>query len=511
MKNSIAILCLSFTALPSILQADVKLPSIFGDNMVLQAEKPVSIWGKADPQEKVTVSVVGQNVSAVADAFGKWKLKLDPMRAGGNPIRLTVAGKNTLTLENVLVGEVWVGSGQSNMQLPVANAINGKQEAAAAKSPTLRLFTVKSLGWPSVLDDVEGKWVECSPEAVERFSATLYFFGRDLQQQIKQPVGLISCCRGGTIIQSWTPWEVLSSDPQTKTQVELRVKQLDDPQWVAKKFAEETALYEAASEKAKAEGQQLRIPKPEWIGRDYRNRPAGLYNAMIHPLLGLQMRGVVWYQGEFNAGDPEQYSRLFPKMVQAWRAQWSVGEFPFFFVQLPGNGPVQTEPCDGSKRDAKWAQFREVQSRALAVLNTAMAITIDTERVGELHPRNKQPVGNRLARLAANKVYLQKEVDCDSPAFLSMSREGSSIRIKFSHAEGLTTKDGAAVLGFAIAGADRNFVWADAKVEGDTVLVSNSQVLAPESVRYGWANNPIVSLYNRAGIPAAPFRTDDWQ
>ncbi|HEX4084917.1 MAG TPA: sialate O-acetylesterase [Chthoniobacteraceae bacterium] len=468
------------------------------------------VWGKADPGEKVTVSVAGQSASAVADSNGRWLARLQPLKADGTPVTVTISGKNTLTLNNVLVGEVWVGSGQSNMQYSVAGVLNSKSEIAAANYPKLRLFAVKPFGWPYPLDNVTGKWVECTPRTVPGFSAALYFFGRDLQQEINQPIGLIHSSQGATVVQSWTRWDVLMTDPQTKKQAENRVKQLDDPAWVAKEYAAATAKYKQAQEQATSSAQPLRAPKPEWLGPSYINRPAGLYNAMIHPLLGFAIRGVVWYQGEFNAGDAEQYAHVFPKMIVDWRQQWGEGNFPFLFVQLPENGPLETQPCNVAVRE-KWAELREAQSKTLSVPNTFMAVTIDTAPGGELHPKNKQPVGSRLALIAANKVY-GKQIACDGPTFDSMIQQGNAIRIKFRNAAGgLVTKDGGPVQGFAISGADRKFVWGDARIEGDSVVVSSPAVPEPVSIRYGWANNPLVNIYNKSGLPASPFRTDDWK
>jgi sialate O-acetylesterase len=511
MKSTRSLLLLILNLLITSLHANVTLPAIFGDNMVLQQGMVVPVWGKADPEEKVTVSVAGQSGAAVADAKGRWLVKLPKLKADGAPVTVTIKGNNTINLTNVLVGEIWLGSGQSNMQWGLWATNQAKEAVAAAMYPRLRLFTVKPVGRATPLDDVEGQWEECTPQTARLFSATLYYFGRHLQQQIDQPIGLINCSKGATIIQTWCPWELLMTDPQTARQVQDHVKQIDDPAWVAKKFAEDTAQYQAAEVKAKAEGKPVAMQKPNPSGGpDYLHRPAGLFNGMIHPLLGFALRGVVWYQGEFNKGDAEQYARLFPKMIVSWREGWGLGEFPFIFVQLPGNDAQQTEPCAVAQRE-KWAELREAQAKTLAMPNTAMAITIDTAPEGDLHPKNKQPVGERLARIAAHQVY-GKEIACDSPTFERMTQQGGSLRIKFAHAEGgLVTKDGAPAQGFAIAGADKKFVWAEAKIEGDQVVLSSPLVANPVAVRYGWANNPLVSLFNQAGLPAAPFRTDDWK
>ena len=509
MKSKCIILAVALVSSVPGVRAEVKLPAIFGDNMVLQQGVVAPVWGKADPGEKVTVSVAGQSVSAVADAAGKWKLKLQPLKVVGAPLTVTVKGKNLITLTNVLVGEVWVGSGQSNMQYSLNGVLNGSQEVAAANYPTLRLFTVKTAAWRDPLDELEGAWVECSPQTAKGFSATLYLFGRDLQKELRQPVGLIHSSWGATIIQSWTRWEVLMTDPDTKKEAENRIRQLDDPAWLVHNYIEETAKRKAAAEKAIAEGKKPGPLQADWLGDGYRNRPASLYNAMIHPILGFPIRGVVWYQGEFNAGNAAQYERLFPKMIQDWREQWGQGDFPFLFVQLPNNGPaVQTLPPEAKYDAEKWAALREAQLKTLKVPNTGMAVTIDTSD-GDLHPKNKQPVGDRLARLALKMAY-GKQIACSGPTLEKMSTQGNTVRLQFQHAEGgLVAKDNAQ--GFAIAGADKKFVWGDARIEGDCVLVSSAQVLEPVAVRYGWGNNPLVSLYNQAGLPASPFRTDDWK
>lgn len=489
-------------------RADVRLPSLFGDKMVLQQGIPVPVWGKADPGESVTVSVAGQSVSTHADAAGKWRVILQPLKSDSNPVTINVQGRNLITLSDVLIGEVWVGSGQSNMQYSLSGVVDGTKEVAAANYPTLRLFTVKPTAWSEPLDDVDGQWVVCTPQTARAFSATLYFFGRDLQRGINQPVGLIASSWGATIIQSWTRWEVLESDPDTKKEVEATIRNLDDPAWVLKAYNDEIAKRKALAAQAIAQGKKPPLAiDGDWHGAAYRNRPASLYNAMIHPLLGFAMRGVVWYQGEFNTGHAEQYARLFPKMIEDWRAQWGEGDFPFLFVQLPNNGPaVQTAPPETNPGASKWAALREAQAKTLVVPDTGMAVTIDTSN-GELHPKTKQPVGDRLSRLALDMIY-GKNVACYGPALAGMSVEGAVARLKFEHTDGGLT---GSLQGFAIAGADRKFVWADAKIDGDDVVASSPRVSQPVAVRYGWGDNPLIGLANKAGLPASPFRTDDWK
>jgi len=510
--KSVLLLCLAVLANSS--RAEVRLAGIFGSNMVLQSEKTVPVWGWAAPDENVTVTFAGQTRSAKAGSDGRWRVTLDSMPPSDEAREMVVSGTvstNELKVGNVLVGEVWVGSGQSNMDWWLGGTSGGTAEIAAAKRPSLRYFNVEMGGWPQPKDDVEGKWEVCTPSTAGACSAVLYYFGRDLQQETHRPVGLIRASRGGTVIQWWMRWEVLITDPEARREAEARVKQLDDPAWVARTEVSEAAKYEQELANAKAEHRQPRMGKPQPYGKTYAGRPSCLFNAMIHPLLGLSIRGLVWYQAEFNNGHHELYTRLFPKMIRDWREQWGLGDIPFLFVQLPGNDSPQVEPWSKAQRGRSWAELREAQMSGLTEPNTAMAVTIDTAPEGDLHPKNKQPVGTRLALLATRLVY-GHDVACFAPVFQSMTVEGKAIRIRLSHAEGgLVAKDGGSVKGFIIAGADHNFVWADARVEGDSVVASSDQVATPMAVRYAWADNPLISLYNKAGLPLAPFRTDDWK
>lgn len=491
------------------LWAEVKLPAIFSDNMMLQQDLAVPVWGSADPGENVAISVAGKEVKTVADAKGKWRAKLSPLKADGQPITMTVTGKNSITVKNVLVGEVWLGSGQSNMQMALRNVTNAAAEMASANYPDIRIFTLKRRGAPQPLEDFEGEWVSATAGGIEKFSAVLYFFGRDLHASIKQPIGLINSSYGGTKIEWWLRLEALMSDPQSAKEAELRIKELDDPAWVEAQYAKDLVRYEKEVETAKAEGRRPKLGKPQKIGPEAKSRHGGLYNAMIHPLLGYGIRGFLWYQGEFNADKAEQYGRLFPKMITDWREQWGLGELPFFFVQLPPISGLQNEPML-YRGVTGWAELREVQAKTLSLPNTGMAVTIDTAADGDLHPKDKQPVGNRLARLAANQVY-GLPIPCQAPMFAGMERKGEAVRLKFSQAEGgLVTREGGAVAGFAISGEDRKFVWAEARIEGEQVIVSSPAVKEPVAVRYAWANHPVISLFNRNGLPLAPFRTDDW-
>lgn len=488
------------------LQAEVRLPAIFGDNMVLQRGGATPMWGHADPGEQVTVALGGQSVSTAADAQGRWRVVLPKLEAAG-PLEVTVRGKNTLTLKNVLVGDVWLGSGQSNMDWRL-RSYEGKVEAAAAHYPRIRLFKTPTVVAITPQDDVPGKWTECTPDTAGDFSAVLYFMGRDLHKQLGVPMGLIESAWGGTVIQAWSRFDSLVTDPEAAKTAKAQLAQIDDPAWCERDFQNKLARFAKQQAEFKDQPEALKaLRKPEKQTPLWNNRPAGLYNAMIAPLAGFGLRGVAWYQGEFNNGQGELYGRLLPKMIADWRAQWGLGDLPFLVVQLPHFGTApQTEPTEVGKQ---WAWLREAQLKALSLPNTAVAVTIDLGD-GSLHPRNKAPFAQRLV-LAALKVAYGQDIPASGPLYQGMAVEGDAIRIRFTLTDGgLVALDNAALQGFAIAGDDRQFVWATAHIDGDSIVVRNERISRPVAVRYAWADYPRWSLFNKAGLPASPFRTDAW-
>ncbi len=486
--------------------ADVKLPAVIGDNMVLQQGGKVSIWGWADPDEEVMVGVSWHSMmwAVTADKDGKWSFKMNPPKVGG-PYEMTLTGKNTITIKNILVGEVWVCSGQSNMQMAVNRSANAEQEIAEAGYPKIRLFSVKRKVAEKPQSDCEGNWTECSPETAPGFSAVAYFFGRELHKQLDVPVGLIHTSWGGTPAEAWTKREVLEANPDCAP----ILKRYDDavaryPQ-AKKEHEQKLAEWKQATEKAKAEGENPpRRPRAPF-GPGHPHSPAGLYNAMIAPLIPYGIQGAIWYQGESNAGRAYQYRTLFPGMIKNWRDDWGRGEFPFLFVQLANFMKVKPEPDESA-----WAELREAQSMTLALPNTGMAVIIDIGEADDIHPKNKQDVGKRLALWPLAGTYGKKLV-YSGPIYKSMKLDGNSIILSFDHAGGgLVAKGEEQLKGFSIAGADRKFVWADAKIEGGTVVVSSDKVSEPAAVRYAWADNPVCNLYNQEDLPASPFRTDKW-
>jgi len=506
-RLTIAFICLALagvlvTARPAA--ADVTLPHVIGDNMVLQRGMKAPIWGTASPGERVTVSIGKKSVSATADAQGKWSVKLPKLKAGG-PLQLTVAGKNTITLKNVLVGEVWVCSGKSNMAFPLAAANNAKQEIAAAKYPHIRLFTVPRKSTPEPQTDVDAAWKACTPETAPSFSAVAYFFGRELHQRLGVPIGLINTSYGGTPAEAWTRLDVLKRTPAAASFLDHYDKSVANLPRLKKQYQQRLAAWRKAAAKARQAGRRApRRPYPP-LGPGHPHAPAGLYNAMLAPLMPFAIRGAIWYQGESNASRAFQYRTIFPTMIRNWRHDWGEGDFSFYWVQLANFRPTKPDPGDST-----WAELREAQSMTLSLPHTGEAVIIDIGAALNIHPTNKQDVGKRLALWALRKNY-RRHLVYEGPRYQSMTVEGDQIRLHFKHVgDGMVAKGGGPLTSFAIAGKDRHFVWATARIEGDDIVVFSSKVPHPVAVRYGWADNPVCNLYNAEGLPASPFRTDTW-
>lgn len=483
-------------------RADVKLPAIFGDHMVLQRDTAVPVWGTAAPGEEITVSIAGQTATAKAGADGKWSVKLAKLSATG-PHTLTVKGKNTVTFSDVLVGEVWLGSGQSNMAMTVNRAKDFEAEQAAAKFPHIRMFTEASGAANSAQSEGKGSWVVCAPDTVARFSATAYFFGREIHKSLGVPVGLINSSVGGTPIESWIAPEAQTASPELKGFFESarNAKKAADPAQAKAKFDADLAKWQEAAKKAKAEGKPApRRPQDPVALAERKGNVGGLFNGKIAPLIPYAIRGTLWYQGEANSV-PEKaqfYEAQLKLLVTDWRKQWG-HEFPFAWVQLPNFG--------GPGRD--WPAVREAMLKTLALPKTGMAITIDIGEEKDIHPKNKQDVGRRLAAWAMGTVYGQK-VATSGPLPAGHQARGGEMVLSFKHTDGGLVAKGGALKGFVIAGADKQWKPATARIEGDKVVVSNADVKQPVAARYAWENWPTCNLYNGAGLPASPFRTDDW-
>lgn len=495
-------------------RAEVSMPAIFGDHMVLQRECKVPIWGTADGGEKVTVSFAGQTATADAGADGKWTATLAPMAASSTGRTLTVTGKNVQRFDDVLVGDVWLCSGQSNMVLQPGWTHNGPQEIKAAHFPLVRMLTVpavtaqtpqRTFDGARTPEDYDGRWAACTPEVMKNFSAVGYFFGRDLHRRLDVPIGLIGAYWSGTPAQAWVSREALERDAQLKSYL---------TRWAehTTQYPKLKAEYDARDAAAKAQGKTLSVwfdPVPA-DPVTAASRPANLFNGLIAPLIPFAIRGAIWYQGESNAGNAQDaalYHRLFSALIADWRTRWGQGDFSFLFVQLCAIHKRQQEPVEAA---ALWAILRESQLRALALPKTGMAVAFDTDPTGNLHPVHKKPVGERLA-LAALSVAYGKDVEGSGPLFDAMEVRGDSIVLRFKHVGGgLVSQSPDGLRSFAVAGHDQKFVRAHAEIVADTVVVSSPDVKSPVAVRYAWANNPEASLYNKAGLPASPFRTDDW-
>ncbi len=490
--------------------ADITLPSIIADNMVLQQQTACAIWGKAEPGEKVLVEGSWKGClakSTITDKDGNWMVKIKTPPAGG-PFTLTINGNNTIDLKNVMTGEVWFSGGQSNMDQPLLGygtdqpTAGGSEEIAAADYPNIRLFNVipdPALG-PNLKKPqftCPGQWQECSPETVGMFSAIAYIFGKEIHKYTDVPVGLIHSCVGGTYLETWMKPEVVENDPEFKKIISGFDQQKED--WISKnpeyKDKPDTEL-------------PFQFQDFERAGR--------LYNGMIAPLIPYTIKGAIWYQGESNGGRGEQYQRLFPTMIQNWRDEWGQGDFPFYFVQLANF--IEHKPTEEINYEKPavpqphgWAEVREAQRLTLSVKNTGMAVAIDLGEANNIHPANKIDLGKRLSLWALAKDYGKKGVVYSGPLYKSIKIKGDKIHISFEHVDGGLVAKGGKLEGFAIAGTDEKFVWADAVIDGNTVIVSNTQIKKPVAVRYAWEVYPLCNLYNGADLPASPFRTDDWK
>ena len=482
---------------PAAVRAEAKPNSLFSDGAVLQQDVTVPVWGNANEGEKVTVKFQQQTVTATAKD-GRWLVRLKPLKAGG-PFTLTVAGENnTLVVSDVLVGEVWLASGQSNMAFPLSRAANGTEAIAAAGNRRLRLFTVPRGAEDTPRTDAHGNWQESSPETAAKFSAVAWFFGRDLRKALRVPVGLIHSSVGGTPAEAWTSRAALEADPELKPIVERYAASFKnyDPEAAAARYQRALEDHKAAAAKAKGAGERPPpAPRAPSDPRRGNNRPSGLYNAMIAPLQPYAIAGAIWYQGEANSGRAAEYRKLFPAMIQDWRQAWGQGEFPFLFVQIAPNVRMTPEI-----REAQLLSWQKIP-------RTAMAVITDVGNETDIHPTQKEPVGARLA-LAARAIAYGEKIPYSGPVYASMKIEDDHAVLSFTHIGSRLLAKGGDLKGFTIAGEDGDFTSATALIEGDKVIVSSSAVPKPVAVRYGWANTPDVNLFNKEGLPATPFQTD---
>jgi sialate O-acetylesterase len=501
MKNIpfVHILALMLATISLSTRGEVRLHGLFTDGAVLQQNRDVPIWGTGREGEKVTVKFNGQEVSTTVQD-GRWLVKLKPSKAGG-PFVLTMIGDNTVTISNVLVGEVWLCSGQSNMGFQLYRAANGSEAIAAANDHELHLFTVPRKSADSPWSDINGNWKPSTPDSASNFSAVAYFFGRDLRRALKVPIGLIDSSVGGTPAEAWTSRGTLESDPELKKILSRHQASVEtyDQAAAEEKYKLDSERYKEAARQAKADGKPApRAPAKPTNPATGSRRPSGLYNAMIAPLQPYAIAGAIWYQGEANSGRGAEYQTLFPAMIRNWREAWGQGDFPFLFVQIAPNSGMSPEI-----REAQLLAWQKVP-------RTAMVVTVDVGEANDIHPTNKEPVGTRLA-LAARAIAYGEKIEYSGPVFEKMSVKGGLARLRFTHLDGGLVAEGGALKGFSISADGEHFVDAQAAIKGREIEVSSKEVAKPVAVRYGWDRVPDVNLFNKQGLPASPFRTDSKQ
>ena len=548
MMRFISILFFSLLFFLSSVFAEVKINPLFTDNMVLQRDMKVPVYGTADNGEKVTVEIKGEISSksgmlkihqklVTTAKDGKWKASFKPMKAGG-PYTITISGENKIVLKNVLVGDVWICGGQSNMYWSL-KALKGEEIINSSRNRNIRLMMIAITGEDAPSKNVpieksyNGSWQECGPEYSVEFSAVGYFFGKKLQQELGVPIGLIRSCVGGTSAELWTSKEVLGRDPafkdiikKSKTEKKVTMeeamakyeKQLEKYNERIEKLKEKHGkdfrkVFKRLKKKKKGQYSSPKKPKASHLVK----RVSALYYGMICPLQPFAIKGVIWYQGEGNSRPHDralQYRKLFPAMIKNWRDDWGQEDFPFLFVQLAAFRKMNPEP-----EDASWSWLQEAQTKTLSLKNTGMALAIDAGEERNIHPKKKKIVGDRLV-FSALKVAYNQENTSPGPMYAGMKVQGSKIVISFKNTgKGLVAKDvtldtykvsGKELKGFAICGKNRKFEWAKAEIKGGTVIVLSDTVKHPVAVRYAWARFPICNLYNKDGFPAVPFRTDNF-
>lgn len=482
-----------FTSFHALAQ-DIKVASIFDDNMVLQQGIQIPVWGTAQAKEEISISFANKNIQTTVDESGKWMIKLPKMKASSSPQELIISSKkDTVIFRNILVGEVWLASGQSNMQMKLSEINQAAEEIRLAKFDEIRFFNVGLNISHQPLNGVKGSWKVCNQTNAGGFSAAAYYFAKDLHQDQNVPVGIISASWGATPVEAWTSGESLIQHPDFKDSV-LKYQKLE-ANWelLYRNYLNEAELAKKATPTAKAPI----LPKE-------KNYPTALFNAMIAPLIPYEIKGVIWYQGENNASRAAQYYSLFPLLIKDWRAKWQKDEMPFLFVQLANFRARNEEPVFADN----WALLREAQTATLKVPHTAMAVAIDIGDAKDIHPKNKKDVGKRLY-LAAKAIAYGKSITYSGPIYANKTIKNNEVTLSFYHVgKGLISKG--ELKAFELAGADKKFYWANAKIVRNKIILTSDKVAQPVAVRYAWSSNPEANLYNKDGLPAVPFRTDDW-
>ena len=506
MKGVRTFLLLAFFFGVANVQADVRLPAVISNNMVLQKDIPLPIWGWADPGERITVTIGKSVLTKTADRAGNWRVTLPPIKTAGGPHEMIVKGKNEIKVSNILIGEVWVGSGQSNMQFSLTQSINGQQEIENAKFPKMRLFTIPLVSAGTPLKDVDAQWVECSPDTVAGASALLFYFGHEIHKQMDVPVGLITAAWGSTRIQSWIAPQGYEAIRELGGEKKEWLSMLNKHSENLAIYAEQKKAYDLAVKATNVvESSPSAPPNPPIHPLNNNFQHTGVYNGMIHPIVPFGIRGLVWYQGESNNGDGMHYYHLTRGLIEGWRAAWNQQvnrDFPFLFAQLA--------PFFYRVDPTHLAGIWDAQLATLVLKNTGMAVLTDITSIFDIHAPNKQEVGRRLSLWALAKTYGKADLVYSGPLYKSMKVDGSKAIISFDHASGLKSRDGKDLSWWSISGDDKQFVKASAKIEGDTVVIAAEGVTKPAAVRFGWHQLAEPNLTNSADLPASPFRTDTW-
>jgi sialate O-acetylesterase len=480
--------------------ATVKVANIFGSKMVLQRNQKNPVWGTAEVGEKIKITFAGQTYKTIANEKGQWKILLEPLKAGG-PYTMIVKGKNKISFDDILIGEVWICTGQSNMQWSVENSDHSELELLAANHPNIRLISIPLVAGSEPKSDIEPtSWNACTPESLPKFSAPGYFFGRKLHQVLNVPIGLINTSWGASSLETWIPRNAIEENykhPEFLADWDWRITQFTDK--MLQEYTESYNIWELAGKP----GKKMRPPRDISTAQ---NRPANAYNGVIHPIIGYGIKGSIWCQGEGNLGRGQQYGELFPIMIKSWRALWGQGDFPFYWIQIASMKKPDVIPTNSS-----WAELREGMSKTLALPNTGEVISMDVGEGNDIHYRNKQEMGNRLARLALDNAY-DFSIEGRSPRYKSMEIKGDKIIITLDNIDkGLYAFNTNEINGFAIAGKDQKFVWAKARIIGNNKIeVTSTEIKTPVAVRYAWSNMPNANLYDRNSLPVACFRTDTW-
>ncbi|MEM1084830.1 MAG: sialate O-acetylesterase [Verrucomicrobiota bacterium] len=502
---------LVFLLLPLTAAAELRVNSLFTDHMVLQRDQPIRVWGWDAPGKPITVSIGGQSASSKAgEGDGRWQVELPARPASAKPIELKIVGSSTKVIRDVLVGEVWICSGQSNMQWPIERSLDFDLELVRENQPLIRLIQVPTRGTQEIQNDFNGAWrIAGSADSVRGFSAVGYYFGRTIAEALGDvPIGLISCSWGGSAADAWIRRDLYEADERNKKNLEIWKKLEATVDQRSAEYARKLEEFKKLKAESEKNGKPFRQRPPADPQHQMRgqHRPGNLFAGMLHPLIGYGIRGTIWYQGESNAGRPEHYASLFPSLINHWREEWQQGDFPFYWVQLADFHAENGDPG----ADGGWARVRDSQTSTLSLPNTGQAVIIDSGEADDIHPPDKITVARRLARHALNKNYGFTKLACESPRYQSHRVDGNQLIVTFdTFGANLDTSDTRKIKGFAIAGKDGPWKWAEAKIiNGNKVTLSHPEIANPVRARYAWSNNPVCNLQNQWGLPATPFTTN---